>query len=292
MEAMLMLTIEDLTKTYSDGTKALNNISLSLPKGMIGLLGPNGAGKSTLMRTLACLQAPDTGNITFNGINILKEPQLLRQQLGYLPQYFGVYPNMNCLTLMKHMAALKGINKEDAAKQIPELLKLTNLSHVAKKRVSTFSGGMRQRFGIAQALLGDPKLIIMDEPTSGLDPMERGRLNELLVSISKNKLILLSTHIVEDIENLCTHVALMNHGEIIDCGSVNDLISPLNGRIWKADLLVNSFDKKQILNKRYRHGLPEYRLFSSAQPYQQAKPVKPSLQDRYFYELNGVEATA
>lgn len=286
-----MLTIEDLTKTYSDGTKALNNISLSLPKGMIGLLGPNGAGKSTLMRTLACLQAPDTGNITFNGINILKEPQLLRQQLGYLPQYFGVYPNMNCLTLMKHMAALKGINKEDAAKQIPELLKLTNLSHVAKKRVSTFSGGMRQRFGIAQALLGDPKLIIMDEPTSGLDPMERGRLNELLVSISKNKLILLSTHIVEDIENLCTHVALMNHGEIIDCGSVNDLISPLNGHIWKADLLATSFNKNQILNKRYRHGLPEYRLFSSAQPYQQAEPVKPSLQDRYFYELNGVEAT-
>ncbi|WP_100642023.1 ABC transporter ATP-binding protein [Alteromonas facilis] len=286
-----MLKIENLTKTYSDGTKALNNISLSLPKGMIGLLGPNGAGKSTLMRTLASLQSPDSGNIVFNGVNTLTSPQLLRQQLGYLPQYFGVYPNMNCLSLMKHMSALKGIKKSDAEQQIHQLLELTNLTHVAKKRVSTFSGGMRQRFGIAQALLGDPKLIIMDEPTSGLDPMERGRLNDLLVSISQNKLILLSTHIVEDIESLCTHVALMNKGEIIEYGSVNSLIAPLKGRVWKADLIQDSFSKTQILNKRFIHGLPEYRLFSSVQPSPNAESVTPSLQDRYFYELNHVGGT-
>ncbi|MDP5137771.1 ABC transporter ATP-binding protein [Rheinheimera baltica] len=280
-----MLSINNLCVTYADGTQALRDINLQLPTGMVGLLGPNGAGKSTLMRTLACLQTPDKGQIHFGDIDTLKQPMALRSQLGYLPQYFGVYPHMSCYAMLLHMAILKGINdKAQQQQQIETLLELTNLSSVANKNVATFSGGMRQRFGIAQALLGDPHLLIMDEPTAGLDPAERERLHALLVNISKDKLILLSTHIVEDIENLCPFVALINTGRIVESGKVQSLIAPLQGRIWQSP--VRPADSSTVLSESYRFGLPVYRLLSELQPCDEAIPVVASLQDRYFFELS------
>ena len=282
-----MLTINHLSVTYPDGTKALQDISLQLPAGMVGLLGPNGAGKSTLMRTLATLQQPDSGQISFDGIDIAARPDDLRQQLGYLPQYFGVYPHMSCIALLQHMAVLKGIHdKTEQQRQIESLLELTNLTAVAKKTVASFSGGMRQRFGIAQALLGNPKLLIMDEPTAGLDPAERERLHALLVSISQQKLILLSTHIVEDIENLCPYVALINQGRIVASGAVQSLIAPLQSRVWQS--ASRPEDDSSILSSSYRYGLPIYRLLSEQKPRADAVEVNATLQDRYFFELSHI----
>jgi ABC-2 type transport system ATP-binding protein len=279
-----MLTIHQLSVTYADGTRALQNINLQLPAGMVGLLGPNGAGKSTLMRTLASLQKPDGGQIQFADLDVLQQPDSLRRQLGYLPQYFGVYPHMSCYALLQHIAVLKGIhNKAEQQQQIDSLLQLTNLSGVAKKQVATFSGGMRQRFGIAQALLGNPKLLILDEPTAGLDPSERERLHALLVNISHDKLILLSTHIVEDIENLCPFVALINQGQIVQSGAVPSLLAPLQGRIWQSP--QQPADSSKLLSESYRFGIPTYRLLSQQQPCAAAEPVAATLQDRYFFEL-------
>jgi ABC-type multidrug transport system ATPase subunit len=280
-----MLTINNLNKKYADGTHALKNVSLHFPTGMIGLLGPNGAGKSSLMRTLACLQTPDDGQMNLNGIDLRKSPDELRKILGYLPQYFGVYPHMSCQALLEHMAILKGVDKATTAKQIASLLELTNLTDVAHKKVATFSGGMRQRFGIAQALLGDPKIIIMDEPTSGLDPVERERLHRLLVAISKKKLVILSTHIVEDIENLCHHVALMIKGEVIDSADVKTLISPLEDCIWQTHIEPDDDTDIKVLSKSYRFGEPSLRLYSKSKPTVDAVLVEASLQDRYFFEL-------
>lgn len=280
-----MLTIRQLSLTYADGTQALRDINLQLPSGMVGLLGPNGAGKSTLMRTLACLQPPNSGTIQLGDIDVLNNPMALRQRLGYLPQYFGVYPHMSCYALLQHIAVLKGINqKKQQKQQIETLLDITNLSAVAHKNVATFSGGMRQRFGIAQALLGDPKLLIMDEPTAGLDPAERERLHALLVTISKDKLILLSTHIVEDIENLCPYVALIDQGKIVESGAVQQLLSPLQYKVWQSP--VRPTAQTQILSESYRFGLPLYRLFAEQQPCAAAVPVEANLQDRYFFELS------
>ncbi|MGO4891947.1 ABC transporter ATP-binding protein [Flavobacterium sp. W21_SRS_FM6] len=279
-----MLCIRQLSLSYADGTQALCDINLQLPTGMVGLLGPNGAGKSSLMRTLACLQTPDKGSIHFANIDVLKHPMAVRQQLGYLPQYFGVYTNMSCYALLQHMAILKGINDSTHQKQqINALLELTNLSTVAHKHVSTFSGGMRQRFGIAQALLGNPSLLIMDEPTAGLDPAERERLHALLVTISQDKLILLSTHIVEDIENLCPFVALINEGHIVESGAVQSLLAPLQGSVWQSPRRPSS--DRHILSESYRFGLPLYRILAQQQPNAEAMPVEANLQDRYFYEL-------
>lgn len=282
-----MLTIQQLSLTYADGTQALQDINLQLPTGMVGLLGPNGAGKSTLMRVLVTLQQPDKGQIQFADLDVLQQPQRLRQQLGYLPQYFGVYPHMSCITLLQHMAVLKGVhNKAEQQQQIDSLLQLTNLTAVAKKQVASFSGGMRQRFGIAQALLGNPKILIMDEPTAGLDPTERERLHALLVNISQHKLILLSTHIVEDIENLCPYVALINQGRIIESGAVQSLIAPLQGKIWQSP--VRPSDSQGIISASYRFGLPVYRLLSAVKPCAVAETVPATLQDRYFFELNQI----
>ncbi|TDF37403.1 ABC transporter ATP-binding protein [Alteromonadaceae bacterium M269] len=284
-----MLSIQKLSKTYVDGTRALSDINLTLPKGMVGLLGPNGAGKSTLMRTLACIQPPDSGYVDFAGIDVLSEPMSLRKKLGYLPQYFGVYPNMSCLALLKHMAVLKGINdKSEQQKQIDSLLALTNLSDVANKKVSTFSGGMRQRFGIAQALLGDPELVIMDEPTAGLDPSERESLHSLLIHLSEQKLVLLSTHIVEDIENLCPHVAMINKGQIIQSAGVRGLIDKLDGKVWVTDETPS--DDAIILSKSYQFGESCYRVYADEQPEPSAKPESASLQDCYFLELRRAQA--
>jgi ABC-type multidrug transport system ATPase subunit len=280
-----MLTIKNINKKYADGTHALKDVSLHFPIGMIGLLGPNGAGKSSLMRTLACLQTPDDGQMHFDGIDLRKSPDELRKILGYLPQHFGVYPHMSCQALLEHMAILKGVDKDVSAKQIASLLELTNLTDVAHKKVANFSGGMRQRFGIAQALLGDPKIIIMDEPTSGLDPVERERLHSLLVAISKEKLVILSTHIVEDIENLCHHVALMIRGEVIDSADVQTLISPLAGCIWQTQIETIPDSGVKVLSKSYRFGEPSLRLYSKTNPSIDATLVEATLQDRYFFEL-------
>ena len=292
-QVFIMLTINQVNKQYPDGTHALKDINLELPFGMIGLLGPNGAGKSSLMRTLAGLQLPDSGQIRFADIDIIAKPNELRKTLGYLPQYFGVYPHMSCYGLLKHIAVLKGLDKAEADEQIEVLLAMTNLSDVADKKVVNFSGGMRQRFGIAQALLGDPKLLIMDEPTSGLDPLERERLHNLLVNISKNKLVILSTHIVEDIENLCHHVALLIDGEVVDSNDVQSLIAPLEGKVWLSSQDGRSIgleDGAQVLSKSFRFGVPKLRLYSSSKPCDDSVLIAPTLQDRYFFELMRKEA--
>jgi len=279
-----MLDIVNLHKTYADGTRALNNINLSLPSGMVGLLGPNGAGKSSLMRTLATLQAADSGTLTFAGLDINKNPQALRQRLGYLPQEFGVYPHMSCMAVLQHIAILKGLHdKHSRQQQIDALLKQTNLSAVAHKTLANFSGGMRQRFGIAQALLGDPRFIILDEPTAGLDPEERSALHQLLVSLSHNKLILLSTHIVEDIENLCPHVALMYGGQILNNQPVSQLIAPLQGQAWQSTT-ANLADVC-LLSREFHLGQACYRYYAKSAPEPLAQRVTVRLQDAYFLAI-------
>ena len=229
-----MLTIQGLNKTYDNGVHALKGVNLSIPTGMFGLLGPNGAGKSSLMRTIATLQQPDSGSITFDGIDVLKDPQALRQRLGYLPQDFGVYPRINAYDLLDHLAVLKGLNNKKERKEVVEgLLAHTNLFQHRNKAVSGYSGGMRQRFGIAQALLGDPDLIIVDEPTAGLDPEERNRFHNLLVSLGEKKAVILSTHIVEDVSELCPQMAVLGAGQILLEGNPIELTHKLNGQVWR-----------------------------------------------------------
>ncbi len=282
-----MLQLQNICKTYPDGTKALQNVSLSLSTGMVGLLGPNGAGKSTLMRTIATLQLADSGTIQFQHEDIANNPELMRENLGYLPQYFGVYPHMSCQALLQHIATLKGISGDKQQQQIPELLGLTNLTPHRNKKVSTFSGGMRQRFGIAQALLGDPKIIIMDEPTAGLDPMEREKLHDLLVSISKEKLVLLSTHIVEDVENLCQHVTLLFNGQIVADDQVPTLLQQIENKIWLLDESQAPVEASAILlNKQFQFGRAHYRLYCDTAPHPAAQSVSPKLQDLYFFHHN------
>ncbi len=253
---------------------------------MVGLLGPNGAGKSTLMRTLACLQNADSGHINFNGLDVISQPDALRSQLGYLPQYFGVYPNMSCRALLEHIAVLKGIDGNARKNQINSLLELTNLTQFANKKVVNFSGGMKQRFGVAQALLGNPKLIIMDEPTAGLDPVERESLNNLLVSISQNRLILLSTHIVEDVENLCHYVAIIDQGTLIQSGDVKELLVPLEGKIWQLESLPTGIPNQHVLSKSHRYGRASFRVYADTAPAQNAINSPATLQDKYFFALN------
>lgn len=281
-----MLTLEHISKTYPDGTQALNDITIELPSGMVGLLGPNGAGKSSLMRTLACLQTINSGRIQFSGLDILKDPEKLRKQLGYLPQQFGVYPHMGCRALLEHIAILKGLEIKKTKQQIDDLLTALNLTQHANKRVSHFSGGMKQRFGIAQALLGDPRLIILDEPTAGLDPAERESLNNLLVSMSKNRLILLSTHIVEDIENQCHFVAMIKGGQLIQSGHIDNLVSQLKGKVWVLKTLPSVLPKDAlVLSQSYRYGEPVFRVYAAERPTIGAVLATESLQDKYFFEL-------
>ncbi|WP_028296644.1 ABC transporter ATP-binding protein [Olivibacter sitiensis] len=231
------LIIENVSKTYSNGLKALNNINLTIPKGMFGLLGPNGAGKSSLMRTIASLQEPDQGTIRLGDINILEQKDELRKVLGYLPQDFGFYPKVSALELLNHFAILKGIaNKKERSEIVNALLQQTNLFEVRKRYVSEYSGGMRQRFGIAQALLGDPKLVIVDEPTAGLDPLERNRFHNLLSEIGENTIVILSTHIVDDVKNLCRQMVVMNKGTIQFNGTPSQAIDTVNGHIWKKTI--------------------------------------------------------
>jgi len=228
-----MLSIKSLSKTYSNGVRALDNVSLEIPNGMFGLLGPNGAGKSSLMRTISTLQEADSGSIEFNGIDVLKDKDAVRQQLGYLPQDFGVYPKVSAEDLLNHFAVLKGLTQSKQRKEVVDgLLKQVNLWDARKRKLGTFSGGMRQRFGIAQALIGNPKLVIVDEPTAGLDPEERNRFLNLLSEIGENVVVILSTHIVEDVTDLCPNMAIINKGQVLLTGKPRDAIAALNDRVW------------------------------------------------------------
>jgi ABC-type multidrug transport system ATPase subunit len=253
-----MLKISNLSKIYPNGVKALRNVNLEIPVGMFGLLGPNGAGKSSLMRTIATLQQPDSGSITLNGLDVLAEPAELRKQLGYLPQDFGVYPRISAQDMLDHLACLKGFNNSKQRKEIIEaLLAQTNLLDVRKKAIAGFSGGMRQRFGIAQALIGDPQLIIVDEPTAGLDPEERNRFLNLLSDIGENKVVILSTHIVEDVTNLCPQMAVIASGEIVKQGKPAELISGLTGSVWSKTV-----DRNEVETHRARHDVISSNLYA------------------------------
>ena len=242
------LIIKNLSKTYPNNVQALKNVSLNIPTGMFGLLGPNGAGKSTMMRTIATLQEPDNGSIYMDGLNVLKEKDEVRKILGYLPQEFGVYPKVTAEAMLNHLAVLKGItNKKERKEVVKALLYLTNLYDVRKQKLGTFSGGMKQRFGIAQALLGNPKLVIVDDPTAGLDPAERIRFLNVLSEIGENIIVILSTHIVEDVSDLCTQMAIISKGELLLTGEPLQIMNELQGKIWKKVI------KKDEINAYKKH---------------------------------------
>ena len=287
---MNTLSIKNLTKTYPNGVKALNGINLEITNGMFGLLGANGAGKSSLMRTIASLQEPTFGSIVFNTIDIIKQPQEVRKHLGYLPQEFGVYPKISAEKLLDHLAVLKGVlNKKERKEQVTALLQQVNLYQHRKKSVFTFSGGMRQRFGIAQALLGNPQIIIVDEPTAGLDPEESNRFLNLLSEIGENVIVILSTHIVEDVRNLCPKMAILSNGEIISVGSPNDLVASIDGKIWtkiipKKDLTIfkKAFD---IISTKLVAGETQIRVLSDFKPEEGFEKITPNLEDFYFTTL-------
>lgn len=285
-----MLDIRDLNKTYPNGVQALDSVSLTIPKGMFGLLGPNGAGKSTLMRTIATLQDPDSGGIRLGDIDVLQDPTELRKRLGYLPQEFGAYPRTSPHVMLNHVAVLKGItNKGERKELIEQLLVKTNLWDVRKKNVDTFSGGMRQRFGIAQALIGSPELIIVDEPTAGLDPAERRRFHNLLARIGEDVVIILSTHIVDDVTELCPNMAIMGQGRILVEGQPQTLVDKLNGRLWSRmignDDVAGLRNKLPIVSTRRIAGEIEIRVVSENQPEGDLQPVAPNLEDVYFATL-------
>ncbi len=282
-----MLNLAGLTKTYGNGVRALDGVTLEIPKGMFGLLGPNGAGKSSLMRTIATLQAPDQGKLSFGEIDILADPQTLRSTLGYLPQDFGVYPRMSARAMLDHLAVLKGISNAKERKHVVEtLLEQTNLAQHAKKAVASYSGGMRQRFGIAQALIGDPQLIIVDEPTAGLDPEERNRFHNLLSEIGESVVVILSTHIVEDVADLCPKMAIMNRGQIVSEGSPADLIAALEGKVWskiieKSDL-AGLRSRYNIISERLTMGRVRIHVLADGDPGDGFERITPDLEDVYF----------
>lgn len=289
---MHTLEINNLSKTYRNGVKALDNVSLKISNGMFGLLGPNGAGKSSLMRTLATLQQPDSGQIFFSGIDVLKQPQELRTQLGYLPQDFGVYPKISAIDLLDHLAILKGVlNKSDRKEQVTSLLQQTNLYKDRKRSVSSFSGGMRQRFGIAQALLGNPKLVIVDEPTAGLDPLERNRFHDLLSEIGENVIVLLSTHIVEDVHDLCPEMAVLAGGRLILQGKPSELTRGLDGMIWRKTIskqeLAYYKESMEIISTRLIGGKLQIHILSATDPEEGFEAFYPELEDVYFSALFG-----
>lgn len=285
-----MLTIRDLSKTYAGGVRALAGVSLDVPTGMFGLLGPNGAGKSTLMRTIATLQEPDAGTIHFDGVDVLRDKQAVRRLLGYLPQEFGVYPKVTAEAMLEHFAVLKGLaSRRERRAVVRALLQRTNLWEVRDRKLGTFSGGMRQRFGIAQALLGEPRLVIVDEPTAGLDPEERSRFLNLLAEIGENVVVILSTHIVDDVADLCTRMAVIAHGELRLTGEPRREVAALAGLIWKkavtkAELARHRLEL-EVLSTRLVAGRPEIHVFSRERPGDGFEPVAPSLEDVYFHAL-------
>ena len=292
-----MLIIENLTHVYGNGTRALDEVSLTIPRGMYGLLGPNGAGKSTLMRTIATLQAPTSGHIRFGDIDVLKTPEELRKTLGYLPQDFGVYPRVSAYDMLDHMAVLKGIsNAKDRKETVENLLNQVNLWTVRKKAIAGFSGGMRQRFGIAQALIGDPRLIIVDEPTAGLDPEERNRFLNLLAEIGENVVVILSTHIVEDVSDLCPAMAIICDGRIVREGAPADLVGQLKGKIWKKIIdkaeLEAAKAQYKVISTRLLAGRTVIHILSDDNPGAGFTPVEGGLEDVYFSTLSTTRRAA
>lgn len=284
---MNLLIVKNLRKTYNNNVKALDDLSLELGNGMFGLLGPNGAGKSSFMKTLAGLQQADSGQITFNG----QDASSVKRHLGFLPQDFGVYPKVSAWDLLNHIAVLKGLqNSRQRKEQVSTLLVKTNLYAQRNMEVHTFSGGMRQRFGVAQALLGDPALIIVDEPTAGLDPEERNRFNNLLSEIGQDKIVILSTHLVEDVRNLCTDMAVMNKGKLIARGKPADFITALKGKLWQRSIDKTekaSYEQQyRLISSQFTAGTLTIHICSATDPGNGFYPVEPSLEDVYFNLLH------
>jgi ABC-2 type transport system ATP-binding protein len=288
----LSLEILGISKRYPNGVQALNNLSLSIGNNMFGLLGPNGAGKSTLMRTIATLQDPDSGQILLNGLDVVANKDAVRRQLGYLPQEFGVYPRISAVDMLNHLAVMKGITKASERKEIVDaLLRQTNLWDARKKALSTYSGGMKQRFGIAQALLANPKLIIVDEPTAGLDPAERNRFLNLLSSLARDVIVILSTHIVDDVRELCPRMAIISNGEVVLEGAPEETLEKLKGGIWS--IVVKSEEEFTTVSTQFKlvstkllGGAHELRIYSETDPGEGFRAVEPNLEDVYFRTLN------
>jgi len=291
---MATIRIENLSKTYPNGVHALDNVSLEINNGMFGLLGPNGAGKSSLMRTLATLQEADSGTAMLDGIDMLNEPIEVRKLLGYLPQEFGVYPRVTAEQLLDHVAILKGISNGKERKELVKyLLQKVNLYDKRNKSVKGFSGGMKQRVGIAQALIGNPKLIIVDEPTAGLDPGERNRFHNLLADVGEEVIVILSTHIVEDVRELCSEMAIMNLGRIVYKGSPFTVIDELRGKVWaklvereELDALKASMD---VISDKMVAGRPQIHVLSDTSPGAGFNSVEPNLEDVFFVKINQPE---
>ncbi len=283
-----MLNLTGISKTYPGGVQALQEIHLDVSRGMFGLLGPNGAGKSTLMRTIATLQQPDCGSIKFNGIDILQDKTALRRTLGYLPQEFGAYPRTPALTMLKYLAALKGIHGRQQQQVVENLLVKTNLWEVRSKSVDKFSGGMKQRYGIAQALLGNPALLIVDEPTAGLDPAERRRFQNILAEVGEETVVILSTHIVDDVKELCGQVAIMGRGRILKVGEPLQMMREMNGKLWtqvvRREEVAEIRARHTVLSTLLKAGATEIRVLSDTQP-AGMQPATPELEDVYFSTL-------
>lgn len=287
----MQLIIDNLSKTYNNGVKALQNVSLEIPKGMFGLLGPNGAGKSTLMRTIATLQDADQGTIVLDGFNVQNNKHSIRKVLGYLPQQFGVYPKMSAEVLLNHLAVLKGItSKTERHEIVTSLLYKTNLYDVRKQNLGGFSGGMKQRFGIAQALLNNPKLLIVDEPTAGLDPKERNRFYNLLSEIAESTIVIFSTHIVEDIKELCNNMAIINKGQVVLKGKPLELIDALKGKVYQKSIQRSELEhyKKEykVINDKLFLGKPIIQVYSEAPLGNGFTLIDAGLEDVYFSQIN------
>lgn len=287
----MKLSIQNLSKTYSNGVQALKDVTLEIPVGMFGLLGPNGAGKSTLMRTIATLQEPDSGSIQLGELNVLTQKQEVRKVLGYLPQEFGVYPKVSAEDLLDHIAVLKGITKsKERAQLVKSLLQKTNLWQHRRKNLGGYSGGMKQRFGIAQALISDPRLIIVDEPTAGLDPAERNRFLNLLSEIGENTVVILSTHIVDDVKELCTNMAIINQGEVLLTGNPIETIKSIEGKIWSKTIEKGELDKYKtdfrVISERLIAGKPEIHVFSESKPDNTFSSEPADLEDVYFSKIS------
>ena len=290
----MRLVIDNVSKTYANNVEALKNISLEIGNGMFGLLGPNGAGKSTLMRTIAGLQDADSGSVTIGDINVARDKQTLREILGYLPQEFGLYPKVTAIELFDHLAVMKGItNKSEREKSTKGLLTQTNLWKYRNRKLGTFSGGMKQRFGIAQALIGDPKLIIVDEPTAGLDPTERNRFHNLLSEIGENVIVILSTHIVEDVSDLCSHMAIIKEGQVKLIGEPMSLIKGITKQVWTG--LVDKKEYKgikkeyQLISSKLYMGKVQVRLLGDSQPIEGFEQSNSEIEDLYFATINELE---
>jgi ABC-type multidrug transport system ATPase subunit len=285
----MQLVVENVSKTYRRNVQALRGFALTLGPGVLGLLGPNGAGKSTLMRILATITRPSAGRVLWNGVDIAREPDTLRGVLGYLPQDFGIYPNLNAIEFLDYLGAVKGLDAASTKRRIGTLLELVNLTDVAKRPLGGYSGGMRQRVGIAQALLNDPKLLIVDEPTAGLDPEERVRFRNLLSELSGDRIVILSTHIVSDVEAVATDIALIARGTMVTHGSPERLLAGVEGKVWEVVVpsseLPRLREAHQVSNIAHRSDGVHARLVADAPPTPQARPAEPTLEDAYLHAL-------